>query len=251
MKKEPAQLYLVATDKPSQLGLHGGILHMLSEVDSKGIIGDMHWEYCNIYITNDEPVKEGDWFIHRVEQIPRKCTSTLHNPSSSRKIVATTNPDLLNLCSKCGEDRGNFVGRSCDKCFNHSELPLIPKISNIEGLVKAWNEGVHEVMLEYEVVGYLAPTDMYNGEVKKGQNFSIKKASPNKEEWSIPYQIVESWEPKLELKLTPNGEVIWSLVEEKMYTRDEVRTILIQYNHHNSNNPDYKAVEWFNKNYPQ
>lgn len=53
---------------------------------------------------------------------------------------------------------------------------------------------------------------------------------------------------KLQLKLTPQGEVIWSIKQEKLYTALQAQMYAYYYNL--TDVPD-SFVEWFNKNYPQ
>jgi len=53
----------------------------------------------NIYITNDEKIKKGDWYLtfinNEVMGQPRKCEDTNWNFSYCKKIILTTDPYLI------------------------------------------------------------------------------------------------------------------------------------------------------------
>jgi hypothetical protein len=53
-------IHLIPTDKPSRLFIDDGIL----ELDTECIISEDWWiKNQHIYITSDEEIKEGDWFV--------------------------------------------------------------------------------------------------------------------------------------------------------------------------------------------
>jgi hypothetical protein len=50
--------------------------------------------YQNIYITSDEEIKEGDWLLEK-EQIVNKFPTYLTDLSECKKIILTTDPELI------------------------------------------------------------------------------------------------------------------------------------------------------------
>jgi len=89
-------IHLLSTDKPSRLIIYSTLLNEFRLLDSP--IED--WKHKqNIYITSDEEIKEGDWFkpldgtndIYKAD----KTWLAVINSSTSRKIILTTDRDLI------------------------------------------------------------------------------------------------------------------------------------------------------------
>jgi hypothetical protein len=81
-------LHLISTDKPSRLHLGNSGLVLCEFVLSKYTINGQH-----IYITNDEPIKEGDYGLSKLNEIIK-----FHSGYDYRyyaKIILTTDPDLI------------------------------------------------------------------------------------------------------------------------------------------------------------
>lgn len=55
-----------------------------------------------------------------------------------------------------------------------------------------------EIVTPKKIIGYKAPFDMYDGEVKKGHIWRLDKSDPDTAKWSLPHEIVEKWEPVYE-----------------------------------------------------
>jgi hypothetical protein len=98
------KLHLIPTDKPSRLlkTIPKGNLIL-----SKSITSGSHWENQNIYITNDEIIKVGDW-CYQVElndgKIDKCYDVTLYHTWTNngvdkkikyKKIILTDNKDLI------------------------------------------------------------------------------------------------------------------------------------------------------------
>ena len=98
-------IHILLTDKPSKLlkTIPKGNLIL-----SKSITSGSHWENQNIYITNSEEIKEGDWLIDLVRNEISKANGlsnednnlVLDNGSFStinqcKKIILTTDQDLI------------------------------------------------------------------------------------------------------------------------------------------------------------
>jgi len=82
---------LLPTDKPSKLfeNVDNG-LSLSDELEPNGIM----CQNQNIYITNSEEIKEGDWFKHIFETI-HKAGGTLTDEKEFKKIILTTDQDLI------------------------------------------------------------------------------------------------------------------------------------------------------------
>ena len=92
--KQNRNIHVLPTDKPSRLIMYSkklGTFRLLDEPcdDWKGRL--------NIYITSDEEIKEGDWFISLYSnsiQRELKLDWTL-NKDAYKKIILTTDQDLI------------------------------------------------------------------------------------------------------------------------------------------------------------
>ena len=83
-------IHVLPTNKPSRLIIQNGNRLILGVLDYSIIENRQH-----IYITSDEEIKEGDWFLH--------LFNTLHKAGGNlidkdfRKIILTTDQDLIDL----------------------------------------------------------------------------------------------------------------------------------------------------------
>lgn len=166
----------------------------------------------HLYFTNDDVIKEGDWYVVnniRVQQ-PRRATE--HDIGKIKpKVIATTDESLL----VDFEGHEKYTGRECSaKVY----LPQIP-IQFIEEYVKAG--GIDEVLLEYtntSIISY------------KGENGTHK----------IPSK----------LKTDQNNCVIIHPIKPKLYTKEELITILEGFIEHPTK-PGYKRRDienWIKEN---
>ena len=87
-------LFLLPSDKPSRLAiLHNGKFHIGTSWKK-----DFNVNPQNIYITNDEEIKEGDWFINTANNFISFASEEdkdLNNFSYVKKIILTDNKDLI------------------------------------------------------------------------------------------------------------------------------------------------------------
>ena len=90
-------IQVIPTDKPSRL-LRAKSNGNIFLNHSKDFIFDTeYWEYLNIYITNDEEIKEGDWYF--ITESISKCESKYEANDLTdicKKIILTTDQDLIN-----------------------------------------------------------------------------------------------------------------------------------------------------------
>jgi hypothetical protein len=86
-------LFLVPTDKPTRLHLDSELFITPKTQLSKEINSIV--EGRNIYITSDEEIKEGDWYCGIIERKPIKATKYYSKCEGDKKIILTTDPDLI------------------------------------------------------------------------------------------------------------------------------------------------------------
>ena len=196
-------------------------------VSNKGELEYTYGEQINgyqkhLYITTDEEIKEGDWFINTGSgghPTPKVYQANFENSKAFkefgpypeiRKIIATTDPKLNEVNNKDKVDESWF-------------RPLIPKIpqSFIEEYCKAG--GIDEVLVEY--TGGRWDYKRYdpwksietNGKIDytwvEGVAYESIKHLPKNKIRQLPI------EPKLD-----NNCIIIHPVEEKMYSLEEVKT---------------------------
>lgn len=93
MNKQESMVILLPTDKPSRLSiLNSGKLNFGAE-----IINSSNSKPQHIYITNDEKIKEGDWYIdnHVIIKAAKFGLGNEYKPRT-KKIILTTDQDLIN-----------------------------------------------------------------------------------------------------------------------------------------------------------
>lgn len=145
-------LHVLSTDKPSRLFYNvGGALLFTNYENYNGV---------NIYITNDEEIKEGDWYIfplykkgfsikryNSVEHFSKEPCISLAN-LKAKKIILTTDQDLIKDGVQAIDDEflewfvknpscesvgvrffccGQYDGKCEPKCFRKSNEIIIPK----------------------------------------------------------------------------------------------------------------------------
>lgn len=140
--------------------------------------------YQNLHILSDEEIKEGDTYVNEKGRL--LLHKNILNPKG-KKVIATTDKSLLQKIS-------NPVG--FDYPYRQVEFPQIPE-SFLPIFVKAYNEGnlITEVELEYEVFTETVGTS----------EFDFMEQDSSK------------------LKTTESNEVIISLPEVKLYSREQVK----------------------------
>jgi hypothetical protein len=155
------------------------------------------WENQHLYILSDEEIKEGDWVLWFWDggQIgvtePQKYLGgeqVLNN--GHKKIIATTDPHLF---VNAGEET---IARASGFSQTFTKKEMLPQIPQhiIEAYVK---NPFDEVEVEYEPSVF----GEYDGE------------------------IIYNWDDEENPKLNQDGTLAVSLVEEKMYSRDEVEEL--------------------------
>jgi hypothetical protein len=90
-------IHLISTDKPSRLIKNNLGYGIVSDAWKQFDIDLIQAQYQNIYITNDEEIKEGDWYF--LESVTTKNMVLKANESkistNCKKIILTTDQDLI------------------------------------------------------------------------------------------------------------------------------------------------------------
>lgn len=181
-------IYLLPTDKPSRLLQSLKVIELLDK-EWLSPIGNVN---RNIYITSDEEIKEGDWFLTDDKRVEKDATDWRAR-EWHRKIILTTDPDLikdgvqeiddefLHWFVKNPSYEGVEIKKNCNNCGNencvhaicHSQIAqtkgntykiIIPKQETIED--ELWGNvfaKIKQYGLNYEVLTVLK------------QNFNISK----------------------------------------------------------------------------
>ena len=77
-------LHLIPTDKPSRLVLDDTTQHLMLINKGEALWGNQH-----IYITNDEEIKKGDWFITTDTNEIHKSDWIKFTFNNGKKIILT------------------------------------------------------------------------------------------------------------------------------------------------------------------
>jgi hypothetical protein len=87
-------LWLIPTDKPSRLylGDNGNFVFGMLQTSIQSRNDD--FKNQNTYITNDEEIKIGDWFLGLQNQISKATSRDIYG-GYERKIILTTDQDLI------------------------------------------------------------------------------------------------------------------------------------------------------------
>jgi hypothetical protein len=85
-------IHLLPTDKPSRLFKDFFYKYFISiNIDQE----QNHFKPQHIYITSDEPIKEGDWVITNNGLLAKVTTEFTWHFINSKKIILTTDQDLI------------------------------------------------------------------------------------------------------------------------------------------------------------
>ena len=88
-------LHLIPTDKPSRLFYNKKDSIFTIDNDFEYVIKEDWFQDYNIYITNDEEIKEGDWFITTDTNEIHKSDWIKFTFNNGKKIILTTDQNLI------------------------------------------------------------------------------------------------------------------------------------------------------------
>lgn len=198
-----AEVHMLPTEGKSQLFSRCGF-HIFHKDYSDLAYGNCIAQY--LYFTTDEEIKESDWYMFflfdnwelmqcKDNEEAKRCNGNTHVSirENSRKIVATTNPELWII----EKELRLFQRRGLTDVYHTKQSSEIGKIGL--DFVEAYAEAqgsIKEVMLEYELVNeYIQSKEQWIKDIHK-------------------------------LKLRSNGTVIIYPIKPEIYTRDEVIEII-------------------------
>ena len=215
--KKRAKVHLLPTDKTDGTlwkTTSGQLIHT-------HVSGEYKEKYqpFSLYITTDDEIKEGDWYLDSQTNTIYKCDSYKESLSTDEfdefeKIIATTDPELVVKAVDIREVQGQMM-----EGHYHKELPK-PSKEFIEEYCRVG--GIDEVDVEYEEVPSLSKGDSYDigGEVRiieyvwKATNGKWYVSTANNHSWSCPFILVP--------KVNSHNEIIIHSIEEKMYSESEL-----------------------------
>lgn len=270
--KNTAEVHLVPTDKPSKYPFTKGMIVKcikewtpigepsikentlsFSVNESEDVL--KYYQPQHLYFTNNEEPKDGDkvllsfnimgnhTVIGTLQEVTAKISdSHLYNVivgstthciykndnvyDLAKKITATTNHELWLMAAKSG---------SKGPIYNIAKIPT----SFIESYIKT---PVKEVELEYEA------------DLTQGHSVCVcgrAKGFSTGDRCTSCGSYKESRIHPIKLKLSPNGEVIWSVKQKKMYTREELKSAILTVAAFPKPMSTKRFKEWFDKHYPQ
>jgi hypothetical protein len=85
-------IHVLPTDKPSRLHTYNGVLNLAAAEFVAPTIVKNNLINLNIYITNDEEIKEGDCFLHPDNTVERASRNL--DGRGVKKIILTTDASL-------------------------------------------------------------------------------------------------------------------------------------------------------------
>jgi hypothetical protein len=139
-------IHVLPTDKPSQLYAKDDNYKLAnSTMAMDWYVSSVGYKPYNIYITSDEEIKEGDWFLNTLKNQVNKCDDLIHEKNVNlsswcKKIILTTDKDLIKDGVKAIDD--DFLewfvkNPSCEyvevKRKKHFELDKSKRINPLNG----------------------------------------------------------------------------------------------------------------------
>ena len=218
-------IHLIPTDKPSRLCINGK--------------NQMH-----IYITSDEEIKVGDWYISTHETSINQCSSfnkeILNKAYWAQKIILTTDPELIKDGVQAIDDEFLewFVKNpSCEKVKVLNKVDFFSKIND---------KLIYKIIIPQEEPKQETLT--YTEAVKKEErifNSTMMSKQETLEEAAENYVMNESDATlKLISKYSFKDGAKWQA--ERMYSEQEVESLLHRFMQ--SQHPDwhgYSTTKWF------
>jgi hypothetical protein len=233
------KLYAIATDKkPFPLQQWGAWWFDTSD----GIYSDREPLSIghHLYLTSNDNIKAEDWYLLYSHGMRKRPTNervgagwNLHQHTSS--II-----DKLAMLTP-SEDKKKIVATTNANLWSHYDLKMASTLNQPGIIAKipkhlinyfAENQGkVDEVMVEYEDIHSAKMPKNFMDYIETGGGMPIIQGSET---------IVAG-----KLKLNDNGEIIWKRIDEKTYTRNEIKDIIAEWK------GNRVFDDWFDKNYPQ
>jgi hypothetical protein len=137
-------IHVLPTDKPSRLYKHNELgFKLLAPVEHE--IGAYNGSNQNIYITNDEEIKEGDWVLGGLGGIDIKKYGR-YFAEDWKKIILTTNQDLINDGVQAIDDE--FL----EWFVKNPSCEFVEVVNDEFYSKKAFIEGKNAITYEYKII---------------------------------------------------------------------------------------------------
>lgn len=190
---------------------------------------DKNWKRQHLYITSNDEIKEGDWYIFE-EEVKQTTKETINYINSSgdidfKKIIATTGKSL-NSRKWVGVIEG-------EDTYEEILLPQIPQ-QFIEYFITEYNRGnvITKVLVEYET----EENKNRNGYCQIDCNGTQQKNTP------------ECCRNKLSFKVNPDNTINIKPIEVKMYSENEVKELFNKCNKELRLMAGYRLPKWLENN---
>lgn len=200
MKQEAQVVILPTEDKTNIFRTNHQFIHYTTNNITGGL------RYQHLYITSNEEVKKGDWFILDNTHIKEANENTLQicGKENCKKIIATTDTKLKVYEAETLVKASGFSLKTDDI--------LLPQIQQSFLEEYCRRGGISEVEVEYETYDW-----------DDGSKVTI---------------------PKINL----NNTINLSFIEEKMYSREEVKTLLFISMKYADEMGNRNAKQWIEEN---
>ena len=252
---------MLLSNKPSPIATFKKTNNFAKPNFRVGIFESDVFQPQHLYILSDEEIKEGDWYVIDEEKV--FCCENgeaeifyCNDSNNCKKIIGTTNPKLTQ-CDSCNSTGKKHVEknngeRTCFKCKNKLVLQLPQHI--IEAYVK---KPFDMVMVEYEgeifganqMVNY-TPKLNSDGTLAVSLVTNKTKLQQEFEDQTPTIKVVSSKEYLqtycvwLELQVEKYRA---SLIEEKMYSKEEVEKLLWSFYYRQIDNGEEAGI-WIKEN---
>jgi hypothetical protein len=227
-------IHVLPTDKPSRVHFDCKLFISTNPQISREINSIVKGR--NIYITNDEEIKEGDWYVNTLDEVVRKNNTINH--SYHKKIILTTDTQLIKDGVQTIDDEFLewFVKNpSCEeveteKWFDTSHIDLgygskvyhnNPNIPLHKIIIpkEEPKQAIIDMMKADEELGLYEQIDQDNP-VLKGSTTLVKKETKELNPYIGPFLLNNGFEKR----------------EDNIYTTSECTTIIV--------NKDYYEVQF-------
>ena len=182
-------IHILPTDKPSRFYKRNSDSSFDFSTSLYPEIGNSKNQ--NIYITNDEEIKDGDWFLTDDKRV-EKCAPDWRAREWHKKIILTTDQDLIenNVQAIDDEFLEWFVKYPSCESVEVLRYPIerlytiIPKEEPTIVRFPTYYESKQETTLE-EVVNNFKKTDVYINEIKQEQDKNLYSLDNLKEAFAM------------------------------------------------------------------
>ncbi len=183
-------IYILPTDKPSRLSFDFDEEKYLLTDDLVLFDNQNILENRNIYITSDEEIKKGDWCINPKNNNVMKVGHYGHYGYSSKKIILTTDPFLINdYVQEVPEDflkwfvrnsECNYVDIKIDGVYKMVYNPNYKKftpdgdgiyITDNDGELQFGEELIKDNLFDYKTIlpsNEITPEQLFNDDKREG-----------------------------------------------------------------------------------